>query len=734
MRFLPNTRFAGIKSLPFQTNSISPSDQTSAVYTRKASPVSSTPRIASTTLSSSHKDLPGTSCDQYRLTMDPSQSQSGITEKSPQNDKATPTDKWVSGQGPAGSASLNHSEKTGSHRSVLDHTTSPWQNIERLDMVTVGGPGTTGRQLRAATEQQNAETDHNFVVTPSLEHSQDILAGENFGRPGQPYITHHMNAEMGSFDHPEGDLRVLQGQRPRRLDNDSAGQGPGSEQQQRPGAVGETSFGLLGDPGIQRARMLQNSPSDNCHGREGIHSDWTAWNSHPRNTSPSTGEKGHHSGLTWNSFDTNEEIAATPDLYRSRPNGYTDGEEYHVYQHGLLVARGRRNSYGSAVVPSNLDSQFENSLSKPNPHQAQANFRNAGGPSQINQLSQVGSHAAQSWHNGQPSTCDAGGQLHSFAGGKVPAEDLEEQSHPTRGQNLGIASIHNKYDDGKHGSLVPGKLYDVHKSGHLSLDFRPNAPQNVLIQRGRLSVHAGPSDGITPYHPILHNSTGSPASTIAADRAASQYQHQHEYTEYQHNNLSTSPTPGFYSPIVPSTRSSNAPSVDSIPYVAVSDSFAASAIRNNTNNFAAPSRRFNTGSDTLPSTNPSPSFTSPGPSSLSKPHIANMLPPHGIVLSDADLEHAMAYCFDRGNGQYTRLVPIDILPFSLRDLPARVSSHEGMIVLPVPRMVDQNVQPGNVQLIPYVAGSNVTVSSPAVISPCMYFLSILGRRTLRSSR
>lgn len=71
----------------------------------------------------------------------------------------------------------------------------------------------------------------------------------------------------------------------------------------------------------------------------------------------------------------------------------------------------------------------------------------------------------------------------------------------------------------------------------------------------------------------------------------------------------------------------------------------------------------------------------------------------------------MAYCFDRGNGQYTRLVPVDILPFSLRDIPARVSSDEGMIVLPVPRMVGRDGQPANVQLIPHVTGNNVTVSS-----------------------
>lgn len=104
-----------------------------------------------------------------------------------------------------------------------------------------------------------------------------------------------------------------------------------------------------------------------------------------------------------------------------------------------------------------------------------------------------------------------------------------------------------------------------------------------------------------------------------------------------------------------------------------------------------------------------------------------MFPPHGIVISEVDVELAMAYCFDRGNGQYTRLVPIDILPFSLRDLPARVSSHEGMIVLPVPRMVDPDVQRGNVHLSPYVSGNNFTVSSAAFLSLTCVFLYDLGR-------
>lgn len=43
-----------------------------------------------------------------------------------------------------------------------------------------------------------------------------------------------------------------------------------------------------------------------------------------------------------------------------------------------------------------------------------------------------------------------------------------------------------------------------------------------------------------------------------------------------------------------------------------------------------------------------------------------------------------AYCFDRGNGRYTRLIPADVLP-PLRDIPAVQQGCLGMIVLPQPR-------------------------------------------------
>ncbi|WYZ41615.1 hypothetical protein EsH8_V_000510 [Colletotrichum jinshuiense] len=53
-----------------------------------------------------------------------------------------------------------------------------------------------------------------------------------------------------------------------------------------------------------------------------------------------------------------------------------------------------------------------------------------------------------------------------------------------------------------------------------------------------------------------------------------------------------------------------------------------------------------------------------------------------------------AYCFDRGNGNYTRLIPADLLP-SLVGIPAVQHSAEGMLVLPSPRGLDPQNPPGN---------------------------------------
>lgn len=48
---------------------------------------------------------------------------------------------------------------------------------------------------------------------------------------------------------------------------------------------------------------------------------------------------------------------------------------------------------------------------------------------------------------------------------------------------------------------------------------------------------------------------------------------------------------------------------------------------------------------------------------------------------EIDPSGAVSYCLDRGNGQFTRLIPADLLP-PLSDIPPRETKAEGMYVLP----------------------------------------------------
>lgn len=104
-------------------------------------------------------------------------------------------------------------------------------------------------------------------------------------------------------------------------------------------------------------------------------------------------------------------------------------------------------------------------------------------------------------------------------------------------------------------------------------------------------------------------------------------------------------------------------------------------------------------------------LTPNAPSTSTSTNTAKMYPPEGKVILYADMDRALGYCYDRGDGQFTRLVPVDQLPVLLEGIPARVSSDEGMIVLPVPSNTGHDGEQANNQLVPFSA---VTVSLPAV--------------------
>lgn len=73
------------------------------------------------------------------------------------------------------------------------------------------------------------------------------------------------------------------------------------------------------------------------------------------------------------------------------------------------------------------------------------------------------------------------------------------------------------------------------------------------------------------------------------------------------------------------------------------------------------------------------------------------------------------YCLDRGNGNYTRLIPADSLP-PLVGIPVIQNSAEGLLVLPQPRGVDpQNLAGSPVQPVAFRVCLTPFFSSPLLV-------------------
>ncbi|EEY14262.1 conserved hypothetical protein [Verticillium alfalfae VaMs.102] len=78
-----------------------------------------------------------------------------------------------------------------------------------------------------------------------------------------------------------------------------------------------------------------------------------------------------------------------------------------------------------------------------------------------------------------------------------------------------------------------------------------------------------------------------------------------------------------------------------------------------------------------------------------------------------------AYCLDRGNGNYTRLIPADMLPPAL-GIPAIQQGSRGMMVLPLPgaepvRGPSNNVQPVTLKLLQPPAAPCSEVTNKAAV-------------------
>ncbi|GAP84586.2 putative chromatin remodeling complex subunit protein [Rosellinia necatrix] len=80
-------------------------------------------------------------------------------------------------------------------------------------------------------------------------------------------------------------------------------------------------------------------------------------------------------------------------------------------------------------------------------------------------------------------------------------------------------------------------------------------------------------------------------------------------------------------------------------------------------------------------------------------------------LSDAQLDGSFAYCYDRGNGQYTRLIPADMLP-PLQNIQALQLGCVGMVVVPQPRGLPPNGHSSNTEPVVVRASEQRSPTTP----------------------
>ncbi|KAI1778037.1 hypothetical protein F4818DRAFT_456044 [Hypoxylon cercidicola] len=106
-----------------------------------------------------------------------------------------------------------------------------------------------------------------------------------------------------------------------------------------------------------------------------------------------------------------------------------------------------------------------------------------------------------------------------------------------------------------------------------------------------------------------------------------------------------------------------------------------------------------------------PSYFIPMMDQYQQHPIASYLPG---MFSDMQLDASYAYCYDRGNGQYTRLVPVDMLP-PLKDIPALQQNCSGMMVLPQPRAMSPEGRSSNAEPVMLRGSSDAPSSSSDTI-------------------
>lgn len=742
MESLPITRPADTQILQSPIDLTSSSGPPSAASTRETSPASSIHHIASTISSSVPKKLSSACSDRRQRNMDPFKDQSLADEKAPEDGRGRMIDTQAPVQDPDGSANLCPAGTTTNSNHSVSHATSHWQNLGTQHMIAIGDSGNSGLQSHNTMDYQDAGVAQTFARGLDLGRRERIPAEGSFGNPRDPHnglghqdaagslhniVSHQKGLDDGALDNSGVNIPVLLGHGARGIQStpESTFAAPSLHKFHQEGLVpqGESCLGLRGHQSTLAGRTLGNAPPDNGN---------ADGQSQGNNPSPpnahSTG--GGHLGLwaAWNPYNTIGNIPAAQDFFIAPQNTDNAEGENHLPLRGLLAAPSCHKSDGDVLGTRSFHNDHKNNLPSRGLYYDPSSTGNTRAVSRSFQKGQKNILPAECHHNALLNASDTEEPTYSSPQGSLLAQD----QHNDRKNTLVAGGLHNEppiaCNARGRGGLAPRNLCDARRNILVPRNFSHNVPSSLYNEPSDLCIKTGSSDHVARGLPIFQNTSTTPESTVPANTASVHHRHHQHHHHHHCNNISNfaASISGFSSP-VESVFFSNAPSVSTTPYVTITSPSTTHLSRNDANNNAAPPQRLEPLADTSRSVSTAPSS--------SNTHTAAMFPPNGIVISDADMERAMSYCYDRGNGQYTRLVPVDVLPFSLRDLPARVSSDEGMIVLPVPRMIGPDGQPANVQLIAHVARNNVTVSPATIVFPsgiCTFWLEGLCEGIIQS--
>lgn len=284
----------------------------------------------------------------------------------------------------------------------------------------------------------------------------------------------------------------------------------------------------------------------------------------------------------------------------------------------------------------------------------------------------------------------------SDPGGSVVGPDFDPRSSSPGNQGLNLynstllASSSMPRNQGLSNFTGPSSHNPSHR-GLTSSNWR-----NITSSSINLPATAGENNSSSLASSLL------PAFSELQVGQINQASHGQFYNPFHHQTLNRPTT--MSSPISISSPPSSPPSVCN-----------ANAPGNGTGNNGMASDNLNSGGGgTVSYDNPQGNNNYGSPQGNNNPgghNPGNALSPNALLLDQ--VTHALAqgqnngastempcygYCFDRGNGQYTRLIPADMLP-PLVDIPSRQQGYLGMTVLPCPTGLAPNGRSSNLERV-----------------------------------